>query len=213
MSRRPRFIGRPYTKTAINDKRLFVRMPYVQLGTLGITTSIIAWPEQYRLNSLFAPGVTVPATQPLGLDQYGAMYREYFVYGCRVSVNFFKANNSVGVGWVHLFASNDLAVPSADINAVHSNPMVISKQIIPWNGRGGPVTLKKYYRIKNWMEEKRNPEGKAATIGSNPDEEIRLNLGVSSADGTAVASDLIIFRIKMVFYTMMFNPPTILALS
>lgn len=191
-----------------------IKFPFVQFNTINTAGPIVSHFQQYKINSLFDPYVGVGSgNQPLGYDQYITLYQRYFVYGCKVQVNFWKANNDLGHGWCHLIASQTSTVyTGGDVQSMHSRPNTFTKQITPWNGNGHPIVMRKYYRIKNWLREKEDPSDVQALTGGDPTSIVYLNVGCSTYDGTAI-SDITQIRVKLTYYAMLFQPPAQLLLS
>lgn len=187
-------------------------MHYVEMMKLNIATGISGF-KQFRLNGPFDPSVTGSAVQPMGYDEWSAIYERQETIGCKVSCTFFKQNNNIGIGYVYFIPDDDVTTyVGTEMRAVQSRPQTIMKMIMPWNGAGKMVTLKKYYRIRNWIRQGVNPDNLQSLVASLPLHQLYLNIGVSTFTNAAIVDD-VDCRLKMTFYTIFSHPDPRLTLS
>ena len=187
-------------------------MSYVEMFKLNIATGISGF-RQFRLNGPFDPSVTGSAVQPMGYDEYSALYQRQQTISCTASCTFFKQNNNVGIGYVYFVPDDDSTTyVGTEMRAVQSRPQTIMKMIMPWNGAGKMVTLKKNYRIKNWIRPGVNPDNMQSFTSSLPIHQLYLNVGVSTFTNAAIVDD-VDCRLKLTYYVVFRHPPPQLTLS
>lgn len=65
-----------------------ILMPYHQVNVLSGASQVVH-STTMRANSLYDPDHTLGGEQPLGYDQYAALYKKYYVKGLKVTVDFY----------------------------------------------------------------------------------------------------------------------------
>jgi hypothetical protein len=78
--------------TMITSKRT-VRFPYPGNTLLSEAAPMVGFAWTYRLNSLFDPDFTSTGAQPLGYDQFSALYGRYAVLRSRFNCTFTNATS------------------------------------------------------------------------------------------------------------------------
>lgn len=73
------------------QNRLMVRFRYDSFGTLSESTAGAGAMATFRLNSLYDPDLTGTGKQPLGFDQYTAIFNRYRVLSCSWKITFLNA--------------------------------------------------------------------------------------------------------------------------
>lgn len=109
-SKRGRKTGGYAPVTSITSKRT-VRFPYPSGNILTEAAPLAGFVWSYRVNSLFDPDFTSTGLQPLGFDQFSALYGRYAVIHTTFEVAF--ANTTSLPERVGFFLSPQSTVPSA----------------------------------------------------------------------------------------------------
>lgn len=76
---------RPAGANSANVDFIYTSKFGIDPATLGVVAL-----HQFRLNSLFDPDLTGVGTQPVGFDQYAALYEKYRVYEASYKVSFYN---------------------------------------------------------------------------------------------------------------------------
>lgn len=108
---------------------MFVRLDYFDnvdsiTGVSGTSDAL------YRVTSAFAPGITISGHQPLGFDQFAALYQRYRVLSCGIDVSIINLGSFNGIFGIVPNITNVVAFTAIDDvgEAVRSK---LSKWIAP----------------------------------------------------------------------------------
>ena len=137
--------------------------------------------RQYRMNGLFDPTIIVGGHQPRGFDQYMAMYDHFTVTKCTAKVYFDNNSEQSGLlGVLHVRDTDTVYTDPRDI--MEYGMKSVAKLMAANSGGGGSVTasttiscdIAKFLNMKN-IEDERSCAG---TIGSDPAEQVALNVSI-----------------------------------
>lgn len=193
-------------KTQYGDTPIRTKLTFVEHGTITLSSAQSAF-VQYRLNAPFDPAVTTSAVQPLGYDQYSALYRRYQVTGCKVSVTFQKFTTAIDIGFVHLISKEDsVSYNASATTSLLAWPNVVTRKIDgPIANQKSVTRISRYYRILSVLSKPQTASLTTALTTTIPTSIAFLNVGASSNDGTVEAAE-IKYMLKMVFYTKFYEP-------
>lgn len=107
----------PITKT------LMVRMKYCDRFTINPSAGGVHAFHYFRWNSIFDPDYTATGHQPLGRDQYAALYQHYYVAGAKATVTFSNDSNTAGNSCiVGLRTDDDFVTTTNGITEITEQP-------------------------------------------------------------------------------------------
>lgn len=157
------FPGKPRTAVVLN---------YTDMVTLNGALGVAAF-RRYRLNSLFDPDETGVGAQPVGHDEYSALYSRYTVFKAEVEVHFISGGDSKYVGGFYVLPSNFLSTTSLSDNIARSDKLIFGS-----SNTGGTTNtrMKQSYYLPTIVG-RRYSTGDAqysALIGANPTETVGL---------------------------------------
>lgn len=168
----------------------FVRLRYcdtIQMSAAAAGTIDI---HNYAANALYDTDITSTGHQPLGFDQWAAIYNHYTVVGSKLTARVVAAsvNNNLAPVVVAIKITDD-GVPPTSMTGImeqgmssyrlfnaqaNSNPGVIRKNF----------SLRKFFGIKD-VKDVRTRYG--ATVGSNPDDLAYFTICVGTAGGVTMS--------------------------
>lgn len=93
-SRKPRMQTPRKNLLTYQPKNLHIKFPWVWKGSITEGAAGLGADQVYRANSLFDPDFTGVGDQPMGFDQWSALFGVFRVEGCRYSITFTNANTS-----------------------------------------------------------------------------------------------------------------------
>lgn len=101
MNRKSRGKTPGYAPTTLITSKRTVVFPYPQNSGLGEAAPLAGFAWTYRLNSLFDPDFTGTGVQPMGFDQFSALYGRYAVTRAKFDVTFANTTSlPIRVGYV-----------------------------------------------------------------------------------------------------------------
>jgi hypothetical protein len=169
-----------------------LKMGYGQVVSLDLSTTGGA-EHAFRLNSLFDPDFTGVGTQPVGFDQWSALYNRYRVHACKVHVEFISSGTTLGaLCGVSIRRDSTVANQFQDL---------VGEPYCVWVGAGaaqaGPAcihtgaSVREIYGIGNstFMD-----EDYSASIGANPSRVVYGHIWCNTWTQTAEA---ISFRVAV----------------
>jgi hypothetical protein len=187
---------------------LQVSLPFEDHLTLASeTTANLATVNTYRLTSVYDPDYTGAGHQPLGFDQYAALYSKYIVLGARWIVEYYHTGSTV-----NLVAA---AKPSVSASAPSSAETLCE---LPQGGAalmpqtGGPVTrIRGAYSARRWFgtDPYTNDDIRVA-VSDNPFTNVYLHAGIGTITSHTAATVYVRVRIM---YDVVFMEPQQLSAS
>jgi hypothetical protein len=186
----------------IVPERINVRLPYEAVttitgdGTAGVTSDLV-----FRLGSIFDPDYTYTGHQPMGFDQYAALYNEYIVHGCTWHVQVIHSGSTL-VNCLYTYPSRS-ASGSSNINTALEQPGATGT-LIP-NAGGPVVSVRGGWSARKWFGQ--NPlaiDDIRSAVTGNPYTDTYLHVGVASTTtGTAPVLHL---KIRLVYNVTFLRP-------
>lgn len=176
-------------------RSLIVKLPY-DAGSISGQTDNTVINTQYYSNNIFDPQVATGGGQPMGFDQWSALYLNYRVHGVGIEVLCDNAGFHGGVVGIYPHSSN--IVPST---LGHFMEFGESKYVTCNNG-SRPYTLRKYLRNHALFgvskREYNDDERFASGVGSGPSKLGYVNIFRQAIDEQTITNFDI--RVKLTYY-------------
>jgi len=177
----------PNKVTGASDIQL-VKLRYSST-LVDFTASIGYYAHVFRLNSLFDPDYTGVGAQPLGFDQWAALYGSYRVIRASAKLTA-AASVSQAIPMVMGFYPSTDATTESIIDNAMQKPRS-SYQVVSWVGTN-KNTVKRSYPLHAILgltaEQYRTQPETAATVSANPGTPVYLTLFAFNLNGTWSAS-------------------------
>ncbi len=190
--RRKRAPRMSYNKLGtISPDSLFVKLKYTE----SINKTGVGQTHILSMNSLFDPNTTGVGTQPLGFDQYAALYGHYQVMGCRLKVR--AINNSTTVNsLIAMYPSTSL---TGSLFA-EASEQKYAKQRYLNNSQGGNnmAILSTYSSPKKMIGRVTDSVNYTAVTSANPANQVYWVISTAPVDN--VSNNDIFLIINMTFY-------------
>lgn len=189
---------------------LRVRLPYAFSTTITEGAAGLGVSYSFRINDVFDPDFSGGGLQPLGFDQYTAMYGRYHVLGFRYEVEFI-ARTSVG-SLVGAYFSPQSTLPATATSWLVVNDTAKYKSV-GWSSGSdnvkkisGRTDIARVFGVK--PSEYRNDQDFSATTSNTPARAAYLHVWTKGISALAVND----FTIRL-FYDVEFSQPVALSLS
>jgi hypothetical protein len=200
---RPALRGRSIVPDTIR-----VVLPFEDHLTLtSETTANLATVNSYRLNSIYDPDYTGAGHQPLGFDQYAALYGKYLVIGARWHVQYYHTG-STSVLLASCKPSSSSSAPSSAETLAELPGGGTS--LIPQSG--GPITnLRGSWSAQKWFgTDPYNSDDFRSVVTDNPFAQVYLHAGIGTITSHSAAT--IVVRVR-IMYDVVFMAPQQLTAS
>lgn len=155
---------------------------------------------QYRANSVFDPDYTGVGHQPMYFDNLAAIYQNYRVLGCKITVTVVDirqggvvpedANNQ----YYHVLAETlrlaiirdeNFEIPNDMRNLIETRGSNIKWRWVSPSMNGRLASLSHYCSPSKQMSLPRNDNTLSATVTANPERQAVFTIAIASADGLA----------------------------
>lgn len=192
-------------------KSMITKLRFVNSETLNASASSIGW-QHYSANSAFDPkaNATTGDHQPLGWDQYAALYDKYIVLGAKCTVEFLNVvdnNTLTEVSRIGIALTTD-KTPSTDPDYLDTLPSTVSAILTPQIGYKKLVkkySAKKFNGVTNVKD---NDElGALTTASPSHQDYFQVFQAPIVTSGTTFNDPAVIeFRVQ-IDYIVMFRDP------
>lgn len=204
----PKFRTSTALQKGVVPPRKRVTLPYCQinLATPPVLTDSVATVQTIRLNSCFDPNFAIGGIQPMGFDQWSAMYKRYTVVSARIIV---KCNPTTANYYGGTFGINVLPVTGGSVPVVTSETAAITSVWSTWNtytqsANATKCVFKwdaaKYFGVEDIMD---GDDFTGDTTGSNPNREAAASVWISADVNTQPTSTFTTY----VEYDVVFHEP------
>lgn len=210
--KRPRFTPRRYTSyrnrnmskatslkintTTVVPDTMYVRMKYREILIEGGIFNT----HTYSLNSIFDPNQSGAGHQPLGHDQWGALYENYQVLASSIKVEFVQNSASVPAGCV-VFPSN---VSTTSTNLLNAGEQSYAKyRNLQVNTGGRPIIIKNYMSVRKLEARSTDSVNFSAGFGADPVAERFWHVVIGALDSASTAS--VITDVTIIYYCKLFR--------
>lgn len=207
------FFRVPAVSRAIIPKSKVVKMPYVDMYTVNATTSSTWTPYvSLTMNSIFDPDFTSIGHQPLGHDQWKAMYKSYEVLGCKVTIEVVNvqqnaANASCYFGFM-LSRQTTAPVLGNGYTQLREQPNVHLKYCMAdQSNKESTFRYKRFVNVRKWLTRQGDyvRQDQTALFENNPLHLIYLHIG-NLNNNPAPAAAGIRFSFKLEYTVLLTNP-------
>lgn len=166
----------------VASDQLFVKMRYTKLFSLNSATGIMAQ-QVFRGNSLFDPEEPIGGGQPMGRDQYAALYQSYQVMGSKIKIEFSPRESADGIGTVFGTVPIDIATSVTGIAQAIELPY--SKHMSAPNGQSKAIVINNYISTKSKFGYKDilQSDKLSSLQGSSPSEQFYWTVYGIAVDG------------------------------
>lgn len=170
-------------KTLSVPDRMLLKLPYYEALKFSGNSAAV---YDFNLNSIWDPNRTGGGHQPLGTDQWGALYRRYRVYGCTVR---FSATNLGDVPARIGMIADNLASGTSYLSNESKFEQPHMKSFILGNAQGfNTRTIKMFYscaKVQGSPKSRYNSDNQfQAQWNTSPAENIVGHIVASSLDNT-----------------------------
>jgi len=177
-----------------------------QLGLTSSTGSLAS--HVFRANSIYDPDYTAAGHQPMGHDQWAALYNHYVVLGSKLTVRFIPNASSTAPCAMGTYLTDGTAVPyttpSEFIEAKRGNYKI-------FKATDRAVTLIQKYSAKkqyNVADVKDNVGRIGAAMDTNPSDEAFFNIWFDAIDGSTSTCVCMVYIDYIVLYSEPKDMPT-----
>lgn len=186
----PRVIN---TRSVIAPDSILVKLPYSDTAYTTATGTFGAL-QKFRLNSIYDPDYSGSGHQPMGYDQWTAIYERYTVIGAKVELQLYSTGSEI-VDFV-CFPSSFVTDP-ASIYAAKEVKRAWKTIVTPGEK---PVKKSFYFDMKKILGQKDLSDDQFKTaIGTNPSDDAYLLCYTANVDGsTAIAFSMMA---RITYYT------------
>jgi hypothetical protein len=156
-------------------------------GAAGVVGTI----NLFRLNSLFDPNQTGVGHQPYGFDQLSLFYQQYIVHSFKVTLLANTIGSTAEVAVCHALNSNAgfLSIAGMTLDRATEAPMVGTAMLgASGNVRAREITIKgNCWDLQGQTKAQYldQVESNGAGVGSNPNVNLTLQVGIASYSGAA----------------------------
>lgn len=159
----------------------------------------------FSVNSLFDPDTQVGGQQPVGFDQWSALYRHYRVVGCRAEVTLGQSSLTqiaLNYGGAELLsfvfdAQNSCSLPQSKYSLAHT----------VGGNMAGNIRLVKYARPDSITGFDRTDDVLSAQNNTSPGAQCYWAVTVSNLD--AVSPQTYSFTMRLTYFVEFFHPLTL----
>lgn len=186
----------------------YVQLKYVERVTVGATTGgIIGGTADFTINGLFDPNITGVGHQPMGFDQWAALYNMYKVY--QIDIKIRPMNNGTADMFFAAQINNSqdsTALAGVDYSTAceRSNCATI---LVGDVGDGNENVIYKSFKIADIEGHDIASDYYAATVTGNPSNVVKLRLGAGRYDGGDTGS--IQCTLELVYHARFFEKKTL----
>jgi len=189
----------PNKVTGASDIQL-VKLKYSST-LIDFTASVGYYAHVFRLNSLFDPDYTGVGAQPLGFDQWAALYGSYRVTRASVKLTAAATVSQAIPMVMGIYPSVDASTETIIDNAMQKPRS--SYQVVSWVGTS-KNTVKRSYSLNAILgltpEQYRTQPETAATVSSNPATPVYLTVFAFNLNGTwsatAASNPTLVFELE-----------------
>lgn len=148
-------------------QRLITTLRYADTGTI-VAAAGVAGDRQYRMNSIFDPGLTAGTRQPMWRDTFNGIYSKYRVLGSRLTVTFANPPSVVDNIIVGIVGRPSVTIPSTALLDRIEFSDSISRMVAAQDGR---ITLSWVYEPNTKLGFNSQEDNVGALMTTNPAEQ------------------------------------------
>lgn len=161
------------------------KLKYAQVMSVTSTTGIMG-EQRFSANNIFDPDVTGTGHQPMGHDQWAALFNHYVVLGSKITVNFCDADASTTPTHVGLYLSDGKTLSYTSGYEYIEARKGTYRLIVPNEGKNHRMvnrfSAKRFFNVKD-VKDNLNRFGAAS--GASPTEQAYYHIWVQTLDTTS----------------------------
>lgn len=159
----------------------------------------------FRANSLFDPDFTGIGHQPMGFDQWSALYSRYRVNAAKIEVTWVQSNTTEDA---HFFAGIELAgttTPRSDPEQIIESSQSVYAGLGNTSAGSATKTITMYVDLKKAFGVKDlSDHNYSATTGNNPTNQLYFQCSTFALSGASILEFFMITEIT--YYVTFFDP-------
>lgn len=176
---------------------------YCQTFQLTSTTSSIV-SQVFRANSIYDPDYSGLGHQPMGRDQWAALYNHGVVIGSKINVQCISPSPETELFWTGCMLNASTTVPYGSATAFVEARKGSYKLCNPTQGKSNWLTsmfsAKKYFNIKDIKD---NLDRLGFQVGNNPTEEAAFIVWMQALNSGTVTAEYVV----TIDYIVLFSEP------
>lgn len=193
--------GMPTTRVA--------KLKYAQVMSVSSASGIIG-EQRFSANNIYDPDVTGTGHQPMGHDQWAALFNHYVVLGSKITVNFCDSDSTTTPTHVGLYLSDGKTLSyTAGYEYIEARKGAF-RLIVPNEGKRhrlvNKFSAKKFFNVKDVKD---NLSRLGAATGASPTEQSFYHIWVQTLD----SSTNTIRCVVEIEYIVLYSEPKDLSVS
>lgn len=193
--------GMPTTRIA--------KLKYCQINALTSTSGILT-EQLYSANNIYDPDVSGAGHQPMGHDQWAALFNHYVVLGSKITLKCCDSDSTVAPTHVGLYLSDGKTLSYTSGYQYAEARKGQNRLTAPGANKTlymrAKFSAKKFYNVKDMKD---NTDRLGAAVGASPGEQAFFHFWVQTID----ASTNTIRYIAEIEYIVLFSEPKDLSTS
>lgn len=180
---------------------------YSDTLSLTSTSGALAY-NSFRANGIYDPDLTGIGHQPMGHDQWAALFNHYVVLGSKITIRACTDTAEADVIYTGVYLADGGTVPYSSVGEIKENKKGTVSMYAPQSGKNvysvSKYSAKGYYNVKDVKD---NLDRLGSTVNADPSEAAVFHLWIQ-AIGTGSLQYLVVID-----YIVLFSEPKELAQS
>lgn len=197
-----------YVPSGMPTQRI-AKLKYAQTMSVTSNTGIIG-EQRFSANNIYDPDVTGTGHQPMGHDQWTALFNHYVVLGSKITVNFCDSDASTTPTHVGLYLSDGKTLSYASGYEFIEARKGTYRLIVPNEGKRhrmvNKFSAKRFYSVRDVED---NLSRLGAVSGASPTEQAFYHIWCQTLDATTNTIRCVV----EVEYIVLFSEPKDLSVS
>lgn len=197
-----------YVPSGMPTQRV-AKLKYCQVNALTSTTGILN-EQRFSANNIYDPDITGGGHQPMGHDQWLALFNHYVVLGSKITMKFCDSDNTVTPAHVGLYLSDGKTLSYSTGYEYIEARKGQYRMMVPNQGKAlilrNKFSAKKFFNVKDVKD---NTMRLGAAMGASPTEQAYYHIWFQTID----ASTNTMRYIVEIEYIVLFSEPKDLSLS
>lgn len=172
---------------------------YVDYNNLAITAGALNY-KQYIANGLFDPYYTGGGHQPMGFDNWMAMYNHYFVVSSKITIR--ASQSAAQSSLLCILAEDDATLPYSSVEEMAENrDSSALKLVVPGNE---VLVSKSWYAKRAFGRNALSSDSQQGTGAANPSEVSVFTIGGNTVDHASTAT--VYFAVEIEYHVIFTEP-------
>lgn len=197
-----------YVPSGMPTQRI-AKLKYAQVMSVTSTTGVMG-EQRFSANNIYDPDVTGTGHQPMGHDQWTALFNHYVVLGSKITVKFCDADASTTPTHVGLYLSDGKTLSYTTGYEFIEARKGTYRLMVPNEGRrhimSNKFSAKKFYNVKDVKD---NLNRLGAASGASPTEQAYYHIWIQTLDATTQSIRCVV----EIDYIVLFSEPKDLTTS